>query len=302
MNIRLGEVKSNADFLGVGNLLVETETGTEVWVKYTTPYLSGRSGGFLAIPEIGSRILICKPDNSDDWFYMSSLPYPSIAEALGEGFETSPARNKETGLFDAQMYKARGVPQRVVISSGKGNKLVLSDEYAPDYGNLHTKLESANGKVLVLSDSPGVDSIILRNEEGDRVKISMSANGTSARRSIEIEALGPVNIISRESEVKLHVVDGKEINILNESTGAKRIGTNDPTPGNINITSVNADINVTTKSKNGVIRLESQGDDSHIILESTGTVQIHGEKGVELTSGTGDININSLPDGVVQIN
>lgn len=302
MNIRLGQVKSNNDILRLGGLLVETDSGTPTWVKYMSPYIAGRSGGFLAIPEVGSQILICKPDNSEDWFYMGSISQPAIGEAFGEGYDQLPGPNKDDALFDPQIYKARGVPQRIAISSAKGNKLTLSDEYAPDYGNVYAKLESGAGKTLVLADSPDIDAIILRNEEGDRIKISMRANGASARRSIEIESLGPVTIISKESDINLHVVDGKEINILNESTGSKRLGANDPTPGNINITSVNADVNVTTKSKNGVIRLEAEGEDGHIVLESAGTVQIHGEKGVDITSGTGNIEVNSLPDGVVQIN
>jgi len=306
MNIRVGTVKGNGDILQSGGISVESDSGDVIWVKYTTPYLAGRSGGFIAIPEVGSQVLICRPDNSDDWFYLGSITSPQVGEALGGGYETSPPRNKEETLFDPQIYKARGVPQRVVISSAKGNKLTMSDEYAQDYSNIYTKLESGNGKVLILADSPnangsadGVDAIILRNEKGDRVKISMSQNGSSAGRSIEIEAQGPINIISRESELKLHVVDGKEINILNESTGSKRIGANDPTPGNINITSKNADINVTTNSKNGVVRLEAKGTDGHIVLESQGTVQIHGEKGVAITSGQ---NIDIQSDGIIQLN
>ena len=298
MNIRVGEVKDNKDIFGLGGLLVHTEVGNPVWVKYTTPYLAGRMGGFIAIPEIGSQVLICKPDNSEDWFYFGSVTNPQIGEALGAGYETLPPRNKDEALFDPQIYKARGVPQRVVISSAKGNKLTLSDEYAQDYGNVYTKLESHSGKTLILADSPDIDSIILRNEEGDRIKISMKANGASARRSIEIEALGPISVISKESDINLHVVDGKEINILNESTGSKRLGANDPTPGNINITSVNADVNVTTKSKNGVIRLEAQGEDGHIVLDSAGTVQIHGAKGVQISS-EGETSVQGQP---VQLN
>ena len=292
MNIRIGEVKNNKDIFALGGLLVHTELGDPVWVKYTTPYLAGRHGGFIAIPEIGSQVLICKPDNSEDWFYFGSVANPQIGEALGAGYETILPRNKEEGLPDPQIYKARGVPQRTVYSSAKGNKVVLSDEYAQDYSNLYAKIESSSGKVLILADSPNagtgagdyVDAIILRNEVGDRIKISMSQNGTSAARSIEIEANGPINIISKESELKLHVVDGKEINILNESTGSRRIGLNDPTPGNINITSKNSDINITTNSKNGVIRLEAKGSDGHIVLDSKGTVQIHGAKGVDIVS------------------
>lgn len=284
MNIRIGEVKDNKDIFGLGNILVHSDAGEAITVKYTTPYLAGRNGGLIAIPEVGSQVLICKPDNSDDWFYMGSITHPAIGEALGQGYETLAPFNKTEALFDPQVYKARGVPQRVIFSSAKGNKMVLSDEYAPDYGNIYAKLESSNGKLLALIDSPEVDSIILRNEEGDRIKISMRANGTSARRSIEIEAQGPISIVSRESEVKLHVVDGKEINILNESTGSKRINSDDPTPGNINITSKNADVNVVTNSKNGVIRLEAQGDNGHVVIDSGGTVQINGSKGVQITS------------------
>lgn len=288
MNIKLGKVVSNTDFLNLGRLMVQCDLESAITVKYTSPYLANKSGGFIAIPEVGSQILICKPDNAEDWFYIGSTPEPGFGEILGTGFD----KTKEGPLFDKRIYRARTSPQRQVFSSPKGNKLVLSDEYRADYANIKVALESSQGKKIELNDSPEIDSVIIRDETGQaRIKISSTSNGPTAAKSIEIECLGPLNLISRQSEIRLHVVDGKEINIINESTGAQRGGSSDSTPGNINVISKNGDINMTVKSKNGIIRLDAEGEEGHIVLDSKGTVQISGDKGVSILSNDGDVTI-----------
>lgn len=285
MNLKIGQVVDNSDILELGRISVLADTPEPITVTYVSPF-NGIKGAFIAIPEIGATVLIASIENGTDWYYLGSVFNP----ALGDSYGLNLPKDNKGMLSDRRMYRARGVPQRYIFSSPKGNKLVLSDEYSGDYANIKASVESSTGKKIVLSDSPEMDCVIVENELGDRIKISSRSNGASSPRSIEIECYGAVNIISRQSSMDLTVVDGKELNITNLSTGSKRAGPNDPTPGNINITSKNADINITTKSKEGVVRVDVEGDDGHIILDSKGTVQINGEKGVSITSGS-NINI-----------
>ena len=289
MNIELAEVKSNADIFEMGTFYVTNKNNDLPFkVYYTTPYYAGRSGGFIAVPEVGSKVLICRPDGENSWYYLGSTLNFGLAQSMSDPAHTP----KEKGVNpDNKMYRARGVPQRYVFKSPKGNALILSDEYNPDYFNVKAELRSAAGKALKLIDSPKVDCIILENEHGDRLKISSGGNDATSPRSIELECMGTVNIITKGSNMNLIVVDGKELNITNTSTGSKRANANDPTPGNINITSENSDINLTVKSDTGTIFMDAQGNNGHVVLQSKGQIDIIGEKGVNITANSGDTNI-----------
>lgn len=289
MLIKLAEVKDNTDLSrrGVFRVQEESYAGT-IPVKYVTPYWASFNGGFVAIPEVGSLVLICQPENDLGWYYLGSVYNTRRASALAEEGDLIKERDI---LPDAQIYKARGIPQRQTFLSPRKNGLILSDEYNPDYFNIKTTLRSSTGKRFELIDSPLIDAIIMRNEHHDHIKISTTANGSHAARTIEAETQGPVRVISRESSIDVHVEDGKEINITNHSTGAKRISEEDSTPGNINIYSRNRDINLTVDADDGVIYLQSTGQNSHIVLVSEGTIDIQGKKGVNITSQNGDVTV-----------
>lgn len=288
MKVKVGEIRDNSDITETGCLTVqETDFDAPVIVRYTSPYSAGQSGGFIAIPEVGTKVLIIQPDNDNNWFYLTSIHGPTQGHALSNLALVD--KDIKSPLSDDKLYRARGVPMRLSLKTPLGHNLTLSDEYNKDFFNSKVMLESATGKKVELNDSPEIDSVILRNELGDRIKISSKANGASAPRSIEIECKGPISIITRESELNLHVVDGKELNIINESTGSKRAGPNDPTPGNINIKTTHGDINIDAMDDTGLILVNTEGDNSVINIKSKGTIAIDGEKGVSINSGSGNV-------------
>ncbi len=282
MKIQLAEVHDNKDFLEEGVFFAKNEQSTNAFkVYYVSPYYAGLNGGFIALPEIGSRILVCQPDNDPNWYFLGS----TLNFGLAGGMSDPASLSKEKGVYpDKKITKATGNPQRYVFISPKGNALILSDEHNPNYFNISAELRSGAGKALKLIDSPLIDCIILGNEHGDRIKISTGGNDSTAPRSIEIETKGPVDIISKNSSINMKVIDGREINIINSSTGSKRSGASDSTPGNINIVSENNDINVKVQGDSSAIFLEAEGDNGHIILKSKGKVTIDGDKGVDITS------------------
>ena len=289
MNIEIAEVQDNTDIYELGTFFVTNKNADfPIMVHYVTPYLAGKNGGFIAIPEVGSRVLICKPDDEEGWYYMGSIMGFGLGQALSDPANTL----KDKGLNpDKKMYKARGVPQRYVFKSPKGNCLILSDEYEPGYFNVKTELRTPSGKSIKLIDSPQVDSIIIENEHGDKIKLSSKSNDATAPRSLDLDCQGQINITTRGSSLNLQVIDGKELNIVNTSTGSKRANANDPTPGIINLISENNDINLTVKADTGSIFLDAQGQNGHVVLKSKGDISIEGEKGVKITASNGNVDV-----------
>ena len=214
MKIIVAEVNDTVNFVADGSFYVTThENNSPIKVQYVSPYLNG-VGGFVAIPDKGSRVLICQPDNDEFWYYLGSTPN------FGFSGKSEGAVKNSTILPDPLMYDARNLPQRYIFTSPKGNSLILSDSYNPDYFNVKAELRSAAGKALKLIDSPLVDCVILENEHGDKIKITSKANGSNSPRAVEIECKGDINLVTREGSMNLRIVDGKELNIINTSNCA----------------------------------------------------------------------------------
>jgi len=291
MDIKIAVVQSNSDVTKSGYLWCRDDNSdtTGYHVYYTSPYLS-KLGSFVAIPPVNSRILICLPDNDNEWHYLTTTTAPPKSAAVASG---PIASTRE--LIDPSIYRARGTPMQSYIGDLKGNKIVLSSEYNEKFFNTKLEMKSGVGKGVRLVDSPKVDSLIVENEHADRVIISSKPPPGSSigPRSIQMECRGSIDIISRSGDhLNLTLQDGKEINIENNSTGTKRANSSDTTPGNINIKSKYADINLTVGEQNdqATIFIEAKGSNSHIVLKSAGTIDIDGDKGVNITSG-GEVRI-----------
>lgn len=292
MKMVRAQVADNADFLENGTIQVYAKDISQeiLYVNYVSPYSAAHHGGIVAIPEVGVQVLICQPDGTDqEWYYMGSI------FGANEGNDFSGNRSLDAlspGIPDREVYRARGKPQRLVISDATGNKLVLSNSYSPDYFNLKSALESALGKKIELNDSPKLDSIFIKNEHNDGIKITSSPQQSSAGRSIEAESRGPVKVISRESDIELLVVDGREIDIVNDSTGNNK---DDSLPfryGNINLRSLRNDINLTVDDEEGSIFITSKGGDGIVQIAANGTITVYGEGDVNIRAGS-DLNLKA---------
>ena len=244
--------------------LEEQEEFYEVF--YTSPWgtVGKDSPGMYAVPGPGQKILILQPDQSNIWYFLSVI-------------HSGPFKGETSVPKD--LYKKRDVPQQFIIRDPVGNELLLSHSYKGNF-NYKAELKSRTGKKLSLNDSPKVNQVSLTNEEGDGLKIRGRFSGPAvtfppapAARSIELKAKGPVNVISRESNLNVGVIDGKDLNIHNASTGLNGLYTSilsdqssilgSKLPflifpyGNINVTSDWRDVNITAgmthKSLNKVI-------------------------------------------------
>ena len=283
-NIRIVEVQDNSDVTKKGTLYCQfPETTGLTKVIYTTPYLApGGEGGFYAIPEEGSRVMVIKPDEEDGWYYMSTIcddPPGQILKEEGQGL-------KQTRLLpDNDVYAWRGVPQKMGFKSPAGHALTLVDGHNAASINQKAELRSGLGKRLSLIDSPDIDCIFLRNEHRDGLKITSDASEPSAARSIELECQGPMVVTCRESQMDLLVYDGRELNIINESNGSNRSTADPERYGNVNMRSRYRDINFATEALDGRVFLDALGLDGLIQVDSNGTLRLYATKNVEIFAG-----------------
>lgn len=258
-------------------------------VFYTSPYFAGNEGGMVAIPEPGSEILIGKED--EDLYYLSTIVRPP------EKFIKGNTDSKYNFISEKYLYTDRLIPQRISFGDTKGNKLVFDNRYDKKIISSKTQLESGVGKKIILEDSPDIDSIILRNEHGDFIKITSDANKINPARSIQANSLGSQVYHSAEGNIDIVVSDGREISIKNESTGTKSDGVTGQY-GNVNISSKNKDISLNADGYQGRIFINTA--DSTIQINSDG-VTIFSKSDVKINSigsiemkATGDISIEGM--------
>lgn len=313
MQLRRAEVIDTRDFTLRGGFLANLgDLNSLVYVKYVTPYLGMYNTGLMAVPEVGSNILIAKTDDNDGhWYYMGGIVDPPQI-AIGNPKSLIKEAGPLAHIPDPTIYEAGSSPQKVSITSPGGHKLSLSEAYNKNFFNIKAELRSTLGKKIALIDGgegnpQKIDAIIIRNEHGDRIKLTTNPDTVSAARSIELECIGPQKLICRKSDLDLLVHDGRELNIKNTSTGINRNPTEPEKYGNINVESEYQDINITVKAFDGRVYIDALGQEgliqidaeNRIILFSGGDLDVYAGGEINLDAA-GDINIRS--GGSVNIN
>ena len=94
----------------------------------------------------------------------------------------------------------------------------------------------------------------------------------------------------------MKVIDGREINIENLSSGKNKISTSDGSPGNINIVSDYGDVSIITNGDDGSIFLETSGVNSTIDLKSENNIVLTAKNALQLNADVVDINGTSNVD------
>jgi len=323
-------VDDNADLLQQGAFSVTMpDKGPGNMVKYVSPYQS-MDAGFVMIPEVGTEVIIAEMD--DGYYYMGSVyaPPPSVADLATEKAPSLLSRlfKEKTTMPDPDIYAGRGVPQQFVIKTPRGAMLKLSDLYNPEFFNCKAELRSATGKFLTIDDSPLSDSVKLMNQHGDGLTIygNMTDNATLGAQSLDMQCVGTHRLLSRSDSIIIRVDDGREIDILNTSTGTNQAnGSAKDKTGNINVESYLKDINLTVgrgpdaqgtttqpaapavPEGSGRVFIEGLGKESVIQVDSNGRIIIHssgdleiradkikmfGKSGVDIKAGAGSVNID----------
>lgn len=254
--IQLAEVRDRTSLGNEGTFLAriaDSECGEQL-VKYVSPYASGAKGGMIAVPEVGTQILVCKPGGSDGWYYLGATFEPEIRatpEMLNppevNGGSSGPTLGGESGgspfggggggatfgavtdstppfaRIDPDISKVSDVPNKILLRGNHGHGLEISDERdGVTTVGVKTELTSSNDKKITMHDSPGIDSIKI--DSGNNAKIELTQNPQDnpqkSAASIEIDCNGPQLHVCRESDMELRVLGGgRELNIVNSANG-----------------------------------------------------------------------------------
>ena len=291
-SISLAEVGDRADgtLNGTFKAKIKSLGSDYVDVNYVSPYASNSNGGFVAIPEEGVEILVCSPLGTNAWYYMGATFTPEPEQVIGS--KLPDAEIYPLARVDPENYKARGVPMRTSFKSVNGAGLTMSEEYNPGFFNRKTELKSTVNKTISLIDSPGIDSIILDSGNGAKITLTDDPKNQSVpSRALQIETVGPQKYLNIESQTDILVKDGRELQLINQSTGAKAPEGEPDKAGNVNIQSDKKDVNIFTKAEEGrifiecineggsnqVIEIQTNGEGGHIRIKTNGKVDIDAE-------------------------
>ena len=300
--ISLAEVRNRVDALQEGSFIAKVEalSNKEIRVYYTSPYASTGKAAFIAVPEDGTKILVCKPVGSAEWYYMGATfsPLPQQVDSQ-QGAPVDGAGESPMERMSPDLYKARGVPMQISMKSSNGGGLSISEAYDPEGINRKTELTSTVNKKITLSDTPAVDSIVIDSGNGSRMLLTNDPkNDSLAAGAIQVESKGPQKYLNKGSGTDIVIgKGGKELDLINRANGIEW-GTG-AICGNVNIQSEWKDINVYTQALAGriylqclkvdgtqqVIQIETKGTGGNIIIKAGGDITLNAEGG--------NLNINA---------
>jgi len=262
-------------------------------VFYVSPYASNGEAAFIAIPEDGTQILVCQPVGSSSWYYMGATFSPEPEQVEAELGPIVGANTMPVDRVDPNIYRARGVPMKIVLKSPNAAGLTISEEYNPDFINRKTELTSTVNKKITLSDSPAIDSIVLDSGNGSTIKITDNPQTDDLpARAIEIESVGPQKYLNIGSQTDVVVEKGgRELQLLNQANGVE--WGDGAICGNVNVQSKWKDVNVFTQAESGrifiqclktngteqVIQIETKGTNGDIIIKAGGDITLNAEGG-----------------------
>ena len=286
MKLLKGLVVGNKDLTrsGIFQVALVNYPDVQVDVTYTSPFYSIHQGGFFAIPPIDSEVIIIQDDELNEYFYLSTI----VSEPKLTGVEN---KVKDPLINTRKIYTPNGSPKAITITNAKGAGLKISNYFSDSTEPIHNKvvLETPQGSKLSLEDNPNRKEILLRNESGDGITITSTPNSVHSAGSMEIKTRGSQRFYAGTGELRMTLTDGRDIYLENKSTGTN--AQEKSQAGNVNITSVHRDINITCDASQN----NSLYSGKIFIHTSEGVVQISSGGGITIYA-KGDLNLKSLGD------
>ena len=318
MRILKGIVKNtiNTDRNGRFDALIEDISDQPLPVIYTSPMYRVNGGGIIAIPEVEDLILVVEDESTGEIFYHSTIVAPSKGTfKIDDPFYSTVKNN---------VYNFGEIPVRVRIEDGHGQGLCIAknDEPPPisPISESSVMLHSLTGKKVILEDSVGVDRVTIHNQHAHGITIQGDSTGIGtpfgrAKSEIEIRSPGPHYYVSDSSEMQMRIADGRDLKLINTSTGAMGVsasqeywpnGPSEQPPkrwGGIYVKSENGDISIASKASDGRIFLTTPGAKIQIVTKEDGSSDIRVECNGDLSmDALGSINLRAGGNFNVQAN
>ena len=300
MNIIVGEVTDNSNFNKKkdGTFYAKFNLGgdeVEKPVTYTSPYYKVNSGGVVAIPEVGTQILVfhnealTREGESEFYFLSCVIKDKSIeGDPANLQFQAIRDNDKNSKIYsDSEIAEGGeeipGSPVTQAFTNTVGAGLYVTRKYGRRQ-ILNDVTVKAENNCEVNVGSLGVQ---IRNEEGDNITLgSTTFNDYLPNRSLNISTNGNQLYKCENADITMKIKDGGDINIENNSTGV--FGTFKLPDGRI-------EAPAGTTPQSGNVRLKTRWRD--IILAALGlSSKIHivtNNAKVVLDSETGNIDIFS---------
>lgn len=327
--ICVAEVRDTTDITRSGIIKVCFKTGPVVSefltnVNYVSPYGSNGFGAFVAVPEKGVEVLVCKPEGSNEWFYMGTTfrNEAKINDAPITPDKTVPPISRP----DPKLYSQFPKPEKYIFKSPNGAGLTISENTSFTGMNKYVELKSGAGKPkrIKLDDTPSKDHILLDTGNDASIEITSVPELPSSKpaRAILVESQGPQKYINNGSQTDVVVTTGgRELQLINTANGMLNGVPNWPLPvrsiggvgavsprkpsGNINIQSTYRDVNVFTKGKSGrifiecldqtgvnqQIIIETNGVGGGIVIKTNGKISLEALQGIDMCTA-GSINMS----------
>ena len=240
------------------------------------------------------------------------LPYPSVKhKSLGREVDLPGPRPDSAD--DA--YEADGVnPQVVTLQAPDKANITFKNQARPDpdggYQNIYSKLESSKGKYIKLIDSPNINAIKISpmkpsDKAGQDVLTfggDQPETGTISDGEFKVDTKGPINHISRGGGQEIRVQEGRNITLINNSSGDKAKDSNGRRTvksggeegsyqdvgaedwGCVRLVSKWNNIILDAQSDDSVIYLKVPGLNSKVVVDTNGTVDVIAKKKITLSS------------------
>lgn len=242
--------------------------GEVVPVTYTTPYGGWRTGdedsvggGFVAIPEPRSEVIILKPNADSGWYYSGTI-LSSNDSAQSEGGEDPIKEHEPTKNIGGEEINGsspitgyRWIPQRMAMGTVKGNEMILSDSTQPGENGEEGKsasfsqIHTPDNKKISAYTTDDNDSIEMETMYHDRIKLTQDEVDNAGAQELHIETESNQNYHCETGKIWIEVTEGLDVDIRNNSGGASKIPVSEEEFGNINLISRNMDINLTAEGR-----------------------------------------------------
>ncbi len=332
VTVKKGIVSSNIDYTGTGRFYADIPgIGNGMLITYVSPAHSPGSG-FVMIPEEGAEILV-QSIGDGNWYYMGTVVRPPVRKQSKEqnggggdshGQSQTATEHNRVHANNSCQYETRGKPQIMAIKYDIGG-IAISKESTPELKNHYIAMEANSGKQFKIEDSPKQDSLIIKNEHDDMIRLSANTAEEAEHtpvRGVDIRSTGDHTYECTEGTTQHIVFDGRELILINCSQGTNKAsadgtGSEDQW-GNIDLESTLKDINILvgTEADDNMINLFAMGNkskiqinskdvivaiaDGNITITSKKAVDIIAEDNLNLQSKSGSINLKAASDIKIQ--
>jgi hypothetical protein len=312
--IFLGTVESSTDETNTGVLMCSLpfphDDGLQE-VVYCSPFYKYNGGGIVAIPTKGDKILVAKIVSEDPevkpFYYLGTAISQPVPEAGKVDTKMTPFRSE-----DRPIYGSRNKPVTQTFTNIAGAGLYVTRDIngkaSPPRITNEVTLKAESGNMI----STGSTGTQIRNEHGDCIILNGEGTDNYGGRSLNISTRSDQEYRSEIGDVTMKVLDGGDINIINDSTGWNSIGAVGATaePPAFPTVPKPPDVagglfpwsgNVRLKSKWRNIDLAAEGPMSKInIVTNTAKIQVDALTGsINIFGGT-SLSLNSL--GSISLN